>query len=472
MRLFWLGIVWVLSCLQAGAQQINVSEDIILRNDIAYEIIGKLGGQTLLFRNQAATFEVQAFNDRMHESWTKELVLDRRNPRVLSLISSPDDFTLLYLFRQGNETILKAHKYNPAANLVDSITIKNLGYLFYSPRFQVTYSEDRSKALAYYIDQQNIMRIFSFDVAQMALLWEKNLAIDSPYDNTDYLQALVDNNGRMYYIRDRDNYRLRADEHYFDFFTYDGVGETVVYRIDMKDKFTYDVFFSVDNLNNRLVGAGFYSDRDNVNADGYFYLSIPPVLPQKYELTFTPFDNEFLSALLGREFKNNRGLQDVAAQGVVLRRDGGVLLIAERFRLLERRGPTTRAMNDGALRLMIDYYYDEILTVSINPDGKLHWQAILHKKQYSQDDEGIYSSYFMMKTPGQLRFLFNDEIRYENTVSEYVISGLGDRDRHSLFSTEKLDLRLRFRAATQISATEVIIPSEKRNRLKLVRLSY
>lgn len=471
MRQF-LSIIALLSALWVSAQQITVSDEIALRSDIGYEIIGKLGGHVLLFRNQSTAFEVEAYNRNMQLSWTKELVLDRRAPRLVGITADADDFSLVYLFRQSNETILKVHKYDPAANLIDSITIKNLGYLFYSPRFEIVFSEDRTKALAYYIDQQNIFRFYSFDLAQMALLWEKSVVIDDAYAPSDFLRVLVDNSGRMYYLRDRNNYRAKNGTHYYEFVSYDGAGEVVLYRINMGPQHTFDVTFAIDNLNQRLIAAGFYGARDNLQADGYFYLSVPPLAPTDHLQAFIPFQEEFLTALLGREYKPQRGLLDVDVMDMVLRRDGGVLLVAERNHQLERRGPTTRFANDAPFRLLIDYYYDEILAASINPDGALHWQAILHKKQFSQDDDGVYSSFFLMKTAGQLRFLFNDEIRYENTVSEYTLNGLGDRDRHSLFSTEKLDLRLRFRAAAQVSANEVIIPSEKRSRLRLIQLSY
>jgi hypothetical protein len=92
----------------------------------------------------------------------------------------------------------------------------------------------------------------------------------------------------------------------------------------------------------------------------------------------------------------------------------------------------------------------------------------LHKKQYSQDDEAIFSSFFLLKSPDRLHFMFNDEIKYENTCSEYVLNPIGEFDRNSLLSTVNQGLRLRFRDAIQISATECLAPSEFRNRLRLV----
>ena len=103
---------------------------------------------------------------------------------------------------------------------------------------------------------------------------------------------------------------------------------------------------------------------------------------------------------------------------------------------------------------------------------KKHWELILPKKQFSQDDGGVYSSYFLFKTPSQLRLMFNDEIKPKNTVSEYIVRGDGTFERKSVLNTENLELKMRFRDAVQLDSDEILIPSERRNRLKLVKLEY
>ena len=96
----------------------------------------------------------------------------------------------------------------------------------------------------------------------------------------------------------------------------------------------------------------------------------------------------------------------------------------------------------------------------------------MHKKQYSQDDDAAFSSYFLLKTPSALRVIFNDEAKYETTVSEYVLTGSGEADRNAVMSTESQKLRLRFRDAVQVAANELIVMSESRSKLKLVRVTY
>lgn len=454
-------------------QVLTVSEEIPLSSDVSYEVLGELGNHILLFRNRKTEFEIQAFNAQMKESWSKELILDRRLPSVLGIVPTTEDFTLLYSFREKGNTLIKAHRYDPAANLVDSSLLINLGYLFFTPRFELVRSEDRSKLLLFYVENQDVIQAYSFDLPTQSMLWEHKFALDDFLYGRDFTQAIVDNRGQANFIFQKDNFRSKRKEHFYQIYTYNGASEPTIANIPMEEYLSYDVFFEADNLNNQIIAAGLYADNNTERAMGFFYLRYSPKSADMPVTKFTPFSEAFLQNLLGRDYREEKGLTEASVREIVLRRDGGALLIAERNKQLQRRTSTTsRVYYDPSERNLVDFYYEEVFVLSIHPDGQLHWETILHKKQYSQDDNGMFSSYFLFETPGRLRFLFNDEIRFENTVSEYVINGLGEYDRNSLFSTAKLDLRLRFRAATQISPTELIIPSERRNRLKLVRVTY
>lgn len=456
------------------AQTITVSEDIVLKNDVSYDIIGELKGRVLLFRDRTTAFEVQAFDSKMRMVWDKDLDLEKKSPKPLGVVAGREDFTLVYRHRAKNHLVLRAHKYDPAANLIDTATIKDFGFLFITPNFEVVKSEDKSKMVIYYLENQQIFRAVSFDVSTMKVLWDKSFSPPEMNFWEEFGQILVDNEGTMRVILEKNKLRIRKDDYHYEI--YEINAQTVdpkVFTVGLEGKNTYDTYFTYDNLNHTIVATGLYAERNLERAVGYFFMRFTPDNPDAYLLTFEAFDDEFVTTLMGKTIENNRGINETSVQQVVLRRDGGVLMIAERNRQLERRmGSTSRVSFDGGVRYIVDHYYDDMFLVSFNPDGTTHWKAILHKKQYSQDDNGMFSSFFLFKSPTNLRLLFNDEIKYENTVSEYVVNGLGGFERKSLLSTENLELKLRFRDALQVSATEVIVVSERRNRLKLVKLQY
>ena len=56
--------------------------------------------------------------------------------------------------------------------------------------------------------------------------------------------------------------------------------------------------------------------------------------------------------------------------------------------------------------------------------------------------------------------------------SNNVLNGNGQTERHAIMNTEGQDVNLRFRDALQVSANEVIVPSDDRRRVKLVKIQY
>ena len=290
----------------------------------------------------------------------------------------------------------------------------------------------------------------------------------------DWEDLLVDDQGNMHLILSKDNYRSKRKTHYFQVHQYYGMQDQVKqFNLPMQDKLSFDVNFNVDNRNNQLVAAGLYGVKTVSKAMGYYYLRIPLDNHESHSLRFHEFEEDMLNAFLEKKVKKNRGLVDAVMDDVVLRRDGGILAIIEKAKLYERRpGSTPRSFNDPFVRTMVDYYHEEMYIVSIHPDGRKHWGTILHKKQYSQDEDAVFASYFLFTTPSSLRFIFNDEIKYENTVSEYVLRGDGTFKRNSVLNTKDLKIRMRFRDATQVNAKVLLVPSEMRNRLKIVKLQY
>ena len=206
--------------LMVQAQTITVSEDLPLRNDIAYELIGELKGQTLLFRDQTTEWEVQCFDESMGLSWSKPIELEKKQPLVMGVAASKKDFTILYRHKRKGDTVLKAQKYDPAANMIDSVTVKNYGYLFYTPNYQVVPSEDDSKLLIYYIEKQTDIHALVFDVDSMQLLWEKSWTPEDLDFFEDFRQILVDDSGNVHLILDRDNVKAKKKTHYYEIYEY------------------------------------------------------------------------------------------------------------------------------------------------------------------------------------------------------------------------------------------------------------
>lgn len=465
-------------CTCGRAQVITVSDELTMRTDTDYSLVGKLGGQVLLLQNRDTKHLLTAYDRNMRQSWEKELELRGRNVRVLEALPKQDGtgFHLIYLFRKKGHNFLQVDLYNPAGNLQDSTTLVDFGVFTSAPDDEIYHSEDDTKMLLLVSEQSTKVRCIGIDLAELVMLYDRMLEPKKFYFGDDFMQAEIANDGQAFFVIERDNFRSKKKEHLYEVIRInpgEQVAENTI-EVNLGDSLTYDIFFRYDNSNEKLVAGGLYTTRDFTRAEGYFFINSLPTATSVVP-AFTPFPLALIKNVEGKRFnKKNPGIDELSVRDIVLRRDGGGLIITERNRQLERRSNASRMQVSGSygIRPLVDYHYDEMVVFSVHPDGKPHWSNILHKKQYSQDDGGVFSSYLLMQNPRSLRFLFNDEIRFENTVSEYVVNGRGEFDRNSLFHTRDLDLRLRFRDGIQVAANEVILPSEHRNKLRLVKMTY
>ena len=75
------------------AQTVTVSEEVSIRHDNAYDIIGKMGERFLLYREQTNKVEIQAFDMRMRESWNKELKFDNKRFDIIGMVPNRNSFS-------------------------------------------------------------------------------------------------------------------------------------------------------------------------------------------------------------------------------------------------------------------------------------------------------------------------------------------------------------------------------------------
>ncbi len=444
-----------------------------MRNDYGYEIIGRLRDRILLFRDKYDEFEVQAFDNQLQPSWSRNLEdLGKRGVQILSVVGGKNDFSVIFQLRQRSRTTLRIHKYDPGANLIDSMTVKDYGErVFAPPSLDILRSDDKNCFAVFNTTERGKLEITCFRLDKMQVQWDKTLAVNDDFYEMGLHAMALSNAGEFFLISEINNRRSRIEEHEFRVLRVGNAADQLT-QVPLKQFLTNDMRFVYDNSNQRLVAAGLYGEKNRDRANGAFFLTLSPGDSSSHVIHYEPFDDKFISILRQKDVEDDKGLEDAEVKQLILRQDGGVVLIAERQHEIQRGNTAGRGFWREGVRSVVDFYYDDLFIIAFHPDGKIHWKTALHKKQYSQDDEGSYSSFFLHRSADKLRVMFNDEIKYENTCSEYVITPAGDFDRNSLANTLGQNLRLRFRDALQISAAECLVPSEFRNKLRLVLLRF
>ncbi len=465
----WRIALLLLAPFWAAAQNVIVSPEVTLRNDLNYELFAGPEGQTVLYRDQSGTVTLEAFGPEMQPIWDRELELDKSRPDPLGALAVNGEVTVFYTHRKDRGLYLKLQRYSDRGNLSDSLTVTELDGDFLTPNY--TLYRDQASEYAVFVHQRDATTylVLSVEAKSGRVRYAKKVEFeDGGVLGREEDEIYIDDFGSVYIWKQIDNRRSRLEDHTLKILQLDPDGEPTVATVALPEYLVYDLTLSVDPRNKKVVAAGYYTDNPDV-ATGVLVISLGYELRGSAEISATPFTPELIASVDQRS-RNPEGIPDLTALDMVFRRDGGVLLIGE------QRKTTIRSVGSGrnyfGNSLKTDYLYEDIVLSSVNPDGTHHWDEVLPKKQFSQDDGGAFSGYFLATSPERVRLIYNDEVRSGGTVSEYVLSGIGAIERHSLMNTEYQDLWLRHEAGVQLGARAVVIPSERRGRLRLVRVAF
>ncbi|MFT6782309.1 MAG: hypothetical protein ACJA1A_002243 [Saprospiraceae bacterium] len=468
-----------LGCSSFGlTQSVTVSKEMSIRNDVAYDVIGVLEDNILLYRDKGTEKVVEIFDKSMKHLFDREITLEKKNTDVYAIVPQDTCFTIIYGYFDKRAYFMRARKYDHFGLMIDSVTFVNGDEDFKLDNFRYEVSEDKSKTLLFTTRKGDLFYTYMIDNNEMSLNWVKESKLIGLNVRKDFRGALVSNKGEANVLFEIDNSKYDRKKHHLMLLGFDHNDGYYENKFTFDNKLTVDLEMGFDNANRRIILAGLVSEDSEYDATGYFHLT--KNIDNLEEITLIEdedFDVKFLEELYGKKLSKKKKLNNFVTRDLVLRGDGGFLLLAEMNKEYYRRSAFnggTRAGGgfNGGGRGWVDIYNEDVIVFAVLPDGSVHWKKILYKKQFSQDDGGVFSSYFLFKTPSRLRIIYNDEIKRNNTVSEYVMDPLGNFERNSLLSTEYQNLKLRFRDAVQVSSEVLIVPSERNFKLSLVKIEY
>ncbi len=228
---------------------------------------------------------------------------------------------------------------------------------------------------------------------------------------------------------------------------------------------------AIDEINHKIRLIGFFSEKDRSQLAGSVIASVStsPLLLDTVGLS--RFDTEFKVKLIGyKNTKKEKELADYYIKDVVVRSDGGALLVAE------SNYETTQtyvqySQGFPVYREIVYYHYDEIIALSINPDGTLDWRQIIPKSQVSTQ-QSPFTSFVSFVTSQHLNIIYNEEGRSKNAVVLYRINNQGDVDPRVILSPEAEDAAIIQSDAAVVAPNALLIPAVKRKKKGLFRLTF
>jgi hypothetical protein len=467
--LLFLALPW-----NAFSQKVTVSQEINVRNNFAYDIFPHMGDRIIFYHDRGSDQNFEVFDQELKYINTVNIELDKKI-LPLGVISADEHIKIYYSYRDTGHIHLAVRSFDKTIRSVDtvllSVRLKKSNES--APRFY--FSEDKSKVVIITAQDKGAI-IAVIDNIKHEVIYEYEFLFAGFNLKSDYDRLAISNHGDIWLLLQKESIWHTNEDASFHLFHINKQGESRHHLLEAEEGKISDIQIKLDDVNNRLALGGFVGEDKDSRSKGFFGKSYPTNnLDDIITVPINHFDAAWLAKTTGKKIGQKRELENYRARNLVIRRDGGVILVAELVREFLRRMGQPGNFNDqmfGRNGGQVDYHYEDIIVYAFEPDGKAVWDNLLFKKQFSQDDYGIYSSHFLFKTGGRLKFIYNDEIKNANTVSEYVLDPLGNFERRSVLSTEYQNLRLRFKDAIQTGPKTLVVPSEKSFRINIVKIDF
>lgn len=469
-------VIYICLCVDvATAQKVTVSNEINVRANYSYDILPNIGDNILFYHDRGSDHVFEIYDRNLRYKRTKELSFEKKNIMVLGVVPEDEHFSMVYSYKDEGMSYIRINRYDANAERIDSSTLLSEKSKILMVKHRFVHSDDKSKILLFapadgglnmlLIDNKNLNLIYGFTMIHKEFNFKD-----------DFQKIMVNNAGEIFIAGKKENYFNKKNKDRIMCMKITGLEDISLHYINSEELLIHNLMMKYDEINRRVVFGGLLSRNDETSSVGYFSKSLPSsVIPSESMIAGNFFSMEFLSEFYGKKPGKVKELTGFECRDMIIRRDGGAILITELHKQFTRRAAMNNTGRFGefiAPRGFVDYYHEDLLLLSMHPDGSEHWKKVLFKKQFSQDDDGIFSSYFLFKTPSRIRIIYNDEIKNNNTVSEYVIDPVGNYERNSVLSTEYQNLKLRFRDAVQIAPNSFIVPSEKSFKINMVRIDY
>ena len=503
LRYFLIFLLIFSSALSLSAQKIvysEVDEDDSRRT--RFEVIGKVSGNFLVYKNSKNRNYISVFNNDMEQIAKEELdFID--NDELINIDFFPySDFTyLIYQYRKKRVVYCDAVKIDGNGKQISNIMTLDTTHIGYGNNkiYTTLSSEDKSKLMIFKINTKNreryVITTLLFD-NQLGDLNRSRFVINMEEDR-DYLDEFsIDNDGDLVFLKGNRN-SSESILNSWMFYKPAASDSVLTTSVQPEKLFLDELHVKVDNVNKRYFLTSFYSGKKRGDIEGfYFYVfdkqTRQPVLQNSLALT-----EELRKEAKGNNANVKTAFNDYFIRNVIIRRDGGFVINTESYYTTSRGTPWNRwnYLYGGPLS-MYDYYNfyspynsawyyrnrfdgrgnvrynaDNITILSFDKTGRLEWSNVIHKEQFD-DESDDRISYQTVNTGGQIHYVFNIDEKRALLLNDFTLSPSGEITRNP--TLKNLDRGYEFmpKYGKQVSSYQMIVPCFYRNNICFAKVEF
>jgi hypothetical protein len=487
----------IIFSFSAVAQKITYSEpDREDPKNVDFEIIGKVGGNILIYKNYRDLHFIYVYDNEM--KLINRVRLENLPERIkdASFIQYPDFCYMIYQYQKKDIVYCMGLKLDGSGSKAEEpvqLDTTQISYNSNSKIYSVINSEDKQKILLFKINNKSDK--FSYVTTVLTdkylhLIHKTKLPVPM-HERNDFLSEFqLDNDGDLAFLRASGSNQNDNISKLSLFIKPSTSDSAVSHELSLKNLNLDDIRMKVDNYNKHYLISSFYSKQRRGNVDG-LYLSIWNK-ENDNEITSSAitFSDELRNDAKG-ESSVKTAFNDYFLRNVIVRRDGGFILCAESVYTSSHGNNLSRwdymygnpffspyNMYYNMYSYPYSYYYpwsrygygygnytryyaDNIAVLSIGVDGKMEWSNVIKKSQYD-DISDQHIGYGFLNSGDQLHFLFNVLEKRQTVFSDQSITPEGQIVRNPIFHNLDRGFDFMPRQAKQIGSRTCIVPCLQR----------
>ena len=471
-----------------------------------FEIIGKLNGNFLIYKSNRNDDAICLYDndmklkDRVKLDFTPDQQLIN-----IDFIAYPDFFYMIYQYqKKGIVHCMAAKMDGNAKKLMDPVELDTtqVGFASNNKIYTTINSDDKQSIMVFKINSRNRDN-FVFTT----LLYNKDLQLRGSKErmgipmeerNDFFSDFLLTNDGELVFCK-----FLR--QNYNEYITkiamvikYPDSSHLSVNNIELDGKILDELKLKADNTNKRILLNAFYYKQKRGSIEGLYSLLWDKAENKKIREITSLFNDELRANAKGQEVSVKNAFNDFFIKNVIVRKDGGYLLVSESEYSTSRGNAFNRwdYMGYGNPWMSpMDYYYyspygywgspwgrwnnqqntrynaENIMLLSYDKDGSIDWATIIPKSQYDDESDNMIS-FQLINTGSEIHFLFNMSEKRTMMLNDQSVSADGKITRNPTLKNLDKGYEFMTRSGKQVASRQVIVPCLYRNYLCFAKLEY
>jgi hypothetical protein len=482
------------------AQKVTYSEpDRVDIRQTNFEIIGKVGTNYLVYKNNRDLHDVSVYDNSMKQK--ERVKLEFLPDRIINadFLAYPDFSYMIYQYQKKNIVYCMGAKLDEGGKLIGEpalLDTTSISFFASNKLYSFVHSDDKQYISIFKINSKNekshqlTTSLFNSD---LKLLQKTVMNIAMPERNDLLTQFHVDNEGNLIFTKAVQSQQDDVIQKLFLLIKPLYGNRLVEQELYLNNIFLEDVRLKVDNFNKRYIITSMFMKKRLGNVDGV-YVGIWDRNSSRLVVSRTTAFTDNLRMDAKGQNGVKAAFNDYFVRNLIVKKDGGFLMAAESFYSTGRGGGVNRNLFVGNpflrgsdfysftpyaysypwsrwnnFNMQSRYHAENIAVFSFDSSGKVNWNNIINKDQYD-DDIDIFIGYQLVNTGDQLHFLYNKQEKRNQLLSDQTVSPDGQLTR--VPTLKSLDRGYDFmpRLGKQVGSRQIIFPCMYRNYLCFAKL--